>query len=414
MTRLATTCALTTAGILLGGLVAAAPAAAAPRKEGAFPVSSVGTNNQISRGPDGSMWVTLDGGTTDVARIRPGGAVTEFDLPGVTGPVGIVAAAGKLWVDFPGGVASFSPGDPTGTVATTAIGTLVDARIMTRARDGRIWTAAGNKVFVIPPGNPGGYTEFATATTKVQDGKAITASPDGTVWVADGTTGAQVINIDPAGVGTVYATGGGNQGIAAGPDRQVAFANPLANPQLIGRVRAGGTPVTRTTPGKDPFGVTFAADGAYWIAQFAGNSLGRLTRGGAYTQPITYPAGSGPRQLATGPGGTLWTTLDGTNKIAKVSGVAVPPRTTITKAPPATVRFRKPRRTLTFRFTASRPGATFQCRLWRKGEAAGPWRTCSSPQRYRVKTGRFRFQVRATALGATDATPASARVRVRR
>ena len=77
-------------------------------------------------------------GTTEVARVTSAGTVTEFDLPGVSSPVGIVAAAGKLWVDFNGGVASFSPADPTGTVATTAIATLTDPRIMTRATDGSV------------------------------------------------------------------------------------------------------------------------------------------------------------------------------------------------------------------------------------------------------------------------------------
>ena len=413
MTRTLAFGGVATAALLV--LTSVAPAFAAPQKDGSFAVSSVGTNNQIARGPDGSMWVTLDGGTTEVARVTSAGIVTEFDLPGVSNPVGIVAAAGKLWVDFNGGVASFSPADPSGTVATTAIATLTDPRIMTRATDGSVWTASTDKVFRIPPANPAGFTQFATATTKVKDAKAITASGDGTVWVADGLGGAQVVNVTAAGVGTAYATGGGNQGIAAGPKRQVAFANPLANPQLIGRVTAGGTPSTRTTPQKDPFGVTFAADGAYWIAQFADDSLARLTRTGGYSTPIRFPAGSGPRQLSAGPDKTIWVTLDQTDRIAKVKGVApAPPQTTITKAPPATVTFQKPRRTLTFRFTSSRGQSTFQCRLWRKGNDRGQWRTCTSAKRYKVKPGRFRFQVRATAGGVTDPTPALARVRVKR
>ena len=71
------------AGLLLG-LLTAAPAIAAPAITGEFSVPSVGSNNKIVEGPDGNMWVTLEGGPPDVARITPAGAVNSYDIGAVT------------------------------------------------------------------------------------------------------------------------------------------------------------------------------------------------------------------------------------------------------------------------------------------------------------------------------------------
>lgn len=101
-----------------------------PVADGAFSVSSVGTNNQIAPGPDGNMWVTLDG-ATDVARITRAGVVTEFDDPAVSLPVGITAGPdGNLWVTYNGGVARFDPANPT-TMTRTPIATISDPRAIT-------------------------------------------------------------------------------------------------------------------------------------------------------------------------------------------------------------------------------------------------------------------------------------------
>lgn len=65
-------------------------------------------------------------------------------------------------------------------------------------------------------------------------------------------------------------------------------------------------------------------------------------------------------------------------------------------------------RTPTFRFTASEPGARFECRLDRK-----PYRRCRSPFTTKpLSAGRHRFQVRARSNGAVDPTPAVWRFRV--
>ena len=75
-------------GVLGIAVIAAAPASAKPKADGKFDVSGVGTNNEITKGPDGNIWVTLDQ-TNDIAKITPKGKVTEYDPANINSPVGI-------------------------------------------------------------------------------------------------------------------------------------------------------------------------------------------------------------------------------------------------------------------------------------------------------------------------------------
>jgi large repetitive protein len=82
---------------------------------------------------------------------------------------------------------------------------------------------------------------------------------------------------------------------------------------------------------------------------------------------------------------------------------SVAPETTLTK-PAARTHDRTP----TFRFTASKPGASFQCKL-----DGGPFRVCSSPfTTKKLGFGSHTLQVRALTQGATDPTPAKLNFKV--
>lgn len=392
----------------------AGPAVAAPAPDGQFTVSGVGTNNQITLGPDGNMWVTLDT-TNDLARIAPDGTVTEYNPANVTSPVGITAGPdGNLWVTQANAVARFSPADPNAAVKFT-INDIADPRAITSGPDGNLWTGSADKVIKIPPANPAGFTAYSG--TGVTGARWIAPGTDGNLWVAD-FGGQQVVRVTTSGVGTGFPTGGGPQGVAAGQNGQVAFSDPTANPQFIGRITAPGPAQTTPAAGTDPFGVAFGPDGAYWFAQFATNDLGRLTTDGTYsTLPIA--AGTGPRQLAPGPNSTLWVTLDTAEKVARISGVTPPENpapepqvtTKITKKPGKVVRTSKQRARVKVRFTGT-TGATYQCRLNKKPRKA--WRDCTSPARYRLKPGKYRLFVRAVLAGTPDTTPAVAKFRIKR
>ena len=300
----------------LGLVAVAAPqASAAPKVDGKFAVSGVGANNELTRGPDGNVWVTLDQ-TNDIARITPKGKVKEYDPVNVTNPIGITTGPdGKLWVTQSGGVASFSPEDPDAAVKY-AINDVTDPRPIVTGPDGNLWTVSGENAIRIPPANPAAATSFPELVA----GRDIDAGRDGRLWAAD--FDGQVVRLTTAGAATTFATGNGSglQAIAAGPKGQVAYADPTSNPQKVGRVTNGEGRKT-TAPG-DPFGVAYGADRAYWFPRFASGDLLRLTTGGGTSTLGGLGKGSGPRRITTGPKRTLWVTLDNAEKIARVSRVS--------------------------------------------------------------------------------------------
>lgn len=387
----------------------AGPALAKPRVDGTFPVSGVGTNNQITLGPDGNIWVTLDNANF-LARIRPNGTVTEYKPAAFTAaPVGLTRAGQFLWATQNGAVVKVDPSNPDNAVKTD-IADIADPRIITLGPDGNLWTASNDKVIKIPPDNPAGFTTYAA--TGVQAARAITRSGN-FLWVAD-FAGQQIVQVTTAGVGTEYAVGGGPQGVGGGgPGGQVGYGNPGDNPQTVGRIKPGGNPQETETPNRDPFGVVFGTDNAFWFAQFASNTLGRLTTTGQYTELGGFPANSGPRQITAGRNSTLWVTLDNANRVARVTGVRDnPPKTTITKRPKNTVTTPGTRAKVTFRFSSNRDAAGFQCLLKRKNGKAKQFRPCDSPRSYLVKPGKYTFKVRAKIGPTVDATPAVDRFKV--
>jgi streptogramin lyase len=324
--RRLTAVALGTACILLA---AASPAIAAPQVDGVFPVSGLGIDNQITQGPDGNIWVTVDDGAgNDVARITPAGEVTKFDLDDVNFPAGITAQGNDLWVTAINTVARFSPGSTDATA--TMIAAIGTPRHITVGPDGNLWTVSNNNVIKIPPGAPNTSTAIPGLITGARQ---VVAGPDNTLWATGGT---QVIHFTTAGThvaGSPYEVGGGPQGIAAGPGTQIAYGNPTSDPQSIGRITPPGPPEVTNLGALDAgFGMTFGNDGAYWFGQFNGNNLGRLTPEGDYTTLEGFPAATnrGPRQITRGPDNTLWVTLDvpgdATNDaVARVTGVAPEP-----------------------------------------------------------------------------------------
>ncbi|HEX6781310.1 MAG TPA: hypothetical protein VF125_04685 [Solirubrobacterales bacterium] len=108
--------------------------------------------------------------------------------------------------------------------------------------------------------------------------------------------------------------------------------------------------------------------------------------------------------------------------MARVTGVEAPSidppppaaasQTRIGKGPKKVVKTRKAK----VKFALSSPNAaTFQYSLSKlKGEqtTATPFKACTSPKRYKLVPGRYRFQVRAVSAGVPDPTPAARKFKI--
>jgi streptogramin lyase len=408
--------------VVAAALVFAAPAVAAPKVAGEFAIpSGVGSNNDIVQGPDGNMWVTLEGSVGDdgVARITPAGQVKEFVLPNDSFGIA-VGPDGNLWVSTAIGVIKVPPADPA-NFTPYDVG-LSGGHGIVAGPDGRMWVAGDGELISFDPADPEG-TDDPTPITNLQP-RGVSVGSDGLIWIAsnDGfvysATAADTPTVTP--YDAQINNAGGVQDVAGGPNGQVAYASPGTTPQTVGRITPGGTPQKTELVASDPFGVAFAPDGAYWIARFLGNDLLRLTPQGATTTLTGFSANAGPRKIATGPNGTLWVTLDTAEKVARVTGVTAKP------TEPTTTLVKKRKRKLVardrrngrpgrakakFAFTSSRPAATFQCSLRPRGKDPR-FKGCESPAKYRLKPGRYEFQVRAVLAGQRDRTPATYRFKV--
>jgi ligand-binding sensor domain-containing protein len=413
-------------------LVFTASAAAAPAVDGEFAfqningvpaTAEVGSNNEIVEGPDGNMWFTTEV-VNGVIRMTPAGQPTFFPIAnsafGIT-----VGPDDNLWVATAIGVIRIPPANPAGATAFN-VG-IANGRGITTGPDGKIWVVGDDKLVSFSPANPEGTDDSTTVNPggTAMSARGMDTGSDGLLWIADG--GGRVISATAAATPVITAYEakiggtGGVQDVAAGPDGQIAYANPLSTPQSVGRITPGGTPQVTELVASDPFGVVFGQDEAYWIARAQNNDLLRLTPDGQ-TTPLTgfAPSGGvGPRKIATGPDGTLWVTLDTPEKVARVTGVeppAPPPgggtETTLDKKPKKKLKTSKRKAKAKFKFSSSDPAATFECKLkkpkrqgGKRALRAATFKPCNSPKTYKLKPGKYTFSVRAVVGGVADPTP---------
>jgi hypothetical protein len=222
---------------------------------------------------------------------------------------------------------------------------------------------------------------------------------------------------------TEFKLTGFTLGLAGAPNGQIAFSEPGAMPEAFGLIAPPNPPQFTEAPAMDPTGVAFGSDGAFWIAEAFGTpgagTLTRLTTDNKATVLSGFANNERPRQIAAGPGNTLWVTLPALGEepdlVARVSGVEPPgsnggaPETRIAKGPKGKVKTKGKKAKVSFRFSSPDAGASFECRIARKrkGAKAPAFAACKSPQAYRLKPGHYRFEVRAVLKGVADDSPAS-------
>jgi sugar lactone lactonase YvrE len=408
-------------------LLPAGSASATPAISGTFEVPGIETNNKIVAGPDGSMWATVNNGNDDVARITPAGQVVEFELEGVTGAGGIaVAPGGTMWVTTANGVAKFSVADPKGSSKATEIAGVTGFNSIVTGPDGNLWVAANEKVVHFSPADPSKVTPISVEKLAPKDIDVA----GGLIVVADQGEKNRLVTLTTAGVEKDLPIPGGSQGIATNAAGQIAFSAPEAKPEQAGLI-APPNPAQSFELLGDPFGVALGSDQAFWIAQFAAGGLTRLSTGGERSFLGGLPKETA-RQIAAGPGNTLWVTLVKNEalkvepSVVRVSGVdllsiisppppPVPaPETKIEKGPKKKVRTSGKKAKVSFRFSSTSAGATFQCALTKvvkpkKGRKAPQpsFKACKSPRSYRLAPGKYRFAVAAVGAGGIDPSAAT-------
>jgi hypothetical protein len=144
----------------------------------------------IARGSDGNMWVGNFSTPGSVARVTPGGTVTNFPVPAGS-PIDVIGGSdGNIWYGGQG----------------TSVG--------------RVTPAGAAKAFV----------------SKGVDPFGVTLGPDKAVWFAEFQAGA-IGRVDPAGVTshvTGLTAGAGPRYVARGPGNTVWFTEDTGN--RVGRV----------------------------------------------------------------------------------------------------------------------------------------------------------------------------------
>ncbi len=207
-------------------LVAPATSLAAPSVTGEFdlpPATAVGSNNEITAGPDGNMWVTVDSENA-IVRVKPDGTAERFDPAGMAHPAtGIIAGPdGNLWAAVGTGVLRIPPANPN-AADETSLGGAAGLQGITVGPDGNIWLAGTNVLVRVPPADPSTFKGFPD--TDVGMPKGMTTASDGTMWIAGGDQVASATAADPPDVNKI-TVGGGTQDIAAGPSAPGRLRQP--------------------------------------------------------------------------------------------------------------------------------------------------------------------------------------------
>jgi virginiamycin B lyase len=279
---------------------------------------------EITQGSDGNFWFTEShvnppqGENHNVARITPGGAITEFLVCQFCFPNDIVQG--------PGGILYFTKSDPALGRITTAGEVLPDVVVPNSLANGNGIAAAGNVVFFAAFNTNSiwrynaatdSFTEFPVPTAgAVPYDVAIAA--DGSVWFTE--FGAdQLGRLNPAtGAITETALGSGAngpRGIAIATDGKVWFTKRFDN--TVGFLDPATNAVTEfpLAAGAGPEGIAAAPDGSVWFTQSVAGNVARITTGGVITEGKRVK-GSEPFGITVAPNGDPWYAELSADKIA--------------------------------------------------------------------------------------------------
>jgi len=259
-------------------------------------------NYDITSGPDGALWFTVQAGSDEsgldkIGRITTGGVVSLFEFGETVLPRAIVSGPdGALWFTKPG-VSKIGRITTSGVMTDFTVpapDTVV--QILAVGSDGALWFtipsvsgfSGGNKIGRMT--TSGALTLF-TIPTDASVPHGIAAGPDGALWFCE-NKGNKIGRITTAGAITEFPVPTPNAGpwkIAAGPDGALWFTENLVG--KIGRITTAGVITEFTIPSffTLPDGIAAGPDGAMWFTEFSGNRIGRITTSSGGNGPNLTP-----------------------------------------------------------------------------------------------------------------------------
>jgi virginiamycin B lyase len=300
----------------------------------------------ITTGPDGALWFTNGGGTTNkgpsasIMRMTTSGTLTTFS-PGPCGSAATITTGpdGALWFTNQPSVIDTNRevGGCIGRITTSGQETTYTQGINAAGQlftvaDGSLWFAGVNSLGQYGLGR---ITTSGTVTfivnAALQDLGGFTLGPDGAFWFTS-DAGNYIGRITTSGALTTYHDPSISDpaAITTGPDGALWFAT-LVNVgnrrwSAIGRISTSGVVTHYTTPGDEyPEDIASGPDGAVWFTFGAApvntdwtGAIVRITTSGVFT---TYhdPSMDEPGAITAGPDGAMWFVDEGNDTIGRIS-----------------------------------------------------------------------------------------------
>jgi hypothetical protein len=316
---------------------------------------------------DGDLDLAVADTGDDAVSVLVGGAGASFSAPvqfaAGNGPFGIAAADFNADGEQDLAVANFTSDDVSILVNTTPPETLVGSGIAGLTND-------STPTFEFAADEPGSTFECRVDA----EAFAPCGTPFSTATLADGAHTFQVRAIDPA----------GNDDLTPASRDFMVDASPPETTIDSAPAELAATHVASFDFSANEAGSTFEcrADGAVFVACGTPTSITVSDGAHAFEVRAIDPAGN--------------TDLTPANRSFRTD--TIPPETAIDSGPRRRTTDLKP----TFRFSATEPGSTFECRI-----GSGAFSRCNSPfTTGRLAPGPQRFEVRATdPAGNRDASP---------
>ena len=214
--------------------------------------------------------------------------------------------------------------DLAGKVSEWPVPTPRFARDPAVAPDGSIYIAvmSGNKVARFDPKTQS-FKEWDLPPGHHPHGLLV--DRQGMVWTTGNGNGT-IGRLDPAnGRVTEFKTPSGGGGphtlIITGDQNTIWFTMQSGNKVASLQTKTGAIKEYPSSGG--PYGLAFDHAGNVWFCRMGDNKMGRLDPKSGQMAEVDMGGGSLPRRVAAAPDGTLWVTLYGNGKLAKLDPVAM-------------------------------------------------------------------------------------------